>query len=166
MKRFIVVCMLATMLAGCVPPARAESNPALQVEIDYEGAWVSFGQECFKIYLPADWVIVQTDASESFNVLNGTLTQRMWIDMFPSEGFTMDGLLASFKDMEGFERVGAVAFNGVPFVAYSLPESDMFGAVTMTADGTRILFFKFMPQSDPELELLATKIMASLTPVK
>lgn len=161
-----ILCLLCLTLAAVIVPGYAESGGQYVATIDYEGAWVPFPEQNFQLFLPADWLIVNAEDTGSFVVMNSTQTQMMWIDMYGSEGFTIDGILEAFSATEGFEQVQAVYFNGVAFVTYNIPASDMFGATTMAADGSSVFFFKFKPLSDPDLGTLATKIMASLAPVE
>lgn len=164
MKRCIVVLMLAAMLASGMVPAGAESNPLLQVTVDYEGAWVNFERECFRLYLPAGWMLVESEEA-AFVAVNADLTEAMWIDVYEAGGATIDGLLADFQIVDSFENVHAVYFNGVAFVTYQSPASDLFGAVTFSADGRHVYFFKFTPYGDGALEVLATQILSTLSPV-
>lgn len=166
-RRRVAWAVLACCLLVGILPAWAEPQAPVTISatIDYPGAWVSFPAENFRLFIPSDWYVVQTEETESVILMNGTKQQVMWIDVVAGEGYTMDGLLAAFSQAEGFESVAAVYFNEVPFVRYLLPDDDMFGAITMAADGTRVFFFKFSPLGDEAFSVLATKIMASLSPI-
>lgn len=166
MKKHIITFTLALMMVSCVLPAWAEQDSTLQVTIDYEGAWVSFTDENFKLFLPAGWMLVESDETDAgFIAVSADVSQVMWIDVYEAGGATIDGLLEDFQKVESFDSVRAVYFNSVAFVCYGSPESDMFGAITFSADGTRIYFFKFMPYSDGNLTVLATQILSTLSPM-
>lgn len=145
--------------------ACAETGTALEVEIDYEGSWVNFEQERFRLYLPSGWMLVDSEDA-AFVVVSADLKQAMWIDVFAADGMTIDGVLESFQEEKAFTGVRAVYFNGVAFVCYTSVTNDLFGALTMSADGSTLYFFKFIPASDEGLGVLATKIMSSLTPME
>lgn len=165
MKRAIAVLALSAMLMGVCATGLSEAGQTLHVKTTYEGAWVAFAEQGFKLYLPMGWMMTES-GDAAFVLVNAETKQAMWIDAYEAGEATVDGLLAYFQAEASFENVRAVYFNGVAFVTYASPGSDLFGAATFSADGSMIYFFKFTPYGDGALETLATQILSTLSPLE
>lgn len=168
MNRAWKSCCLVLLCCGLVfvaPLALAEDEmqgEQLTVTIDYEGAWMTFADFQFRLFLPSDWSTVE-GGDLYFMAVDDTRTQAMWMELFHSEGNSMDTILEDLSSLREFEDVYGVYYNGVPFVKYSVPENNMFGFATLAAEDTIVLFIKFTPGSDEGLQALAVQIMASLS---
>ena len=163
MKRTINWQAIVAVVLAVLVPAAGLAQTVVET-IDYEGSWVIFEQQGFKLYLPNGWQIAQAADTGKILLLNETATASMWVEVMAGDGYTLEGILEAFSQAKGFSNVQLVYFGGVPFVTYTLEADDLFGAVTLSADYASAVFFKFMPYSDTALTSLAVKIMATLTP--
>lgn len=167
MKRTILLAM-ACLMALAPAPAGAEAPEArVTVRIAYEGAWVPIAAYAFRLYLPVDWAIVQGGGSDALLwVLQPEHSYSMSIEAYDnSAGFTMDDLLEGFLGTPGFDAVQALYINDLAFVHYRNQASAVRGFITLSADASAILFFKFEPEGDAALTHLAEQIMSSLSPL-
>ena len=160
---FLSVCLL-------VPCAntRAEediSGQRVAVEVGYAGDWYWFEQFQFGLLLPKTWRAVPAKDEVYFMAVDESGRQALWVELYHSEGNSMDMVLGDLKALPQFSAVEGVYYNGVPFVRYTAPKGNLLGFATLTAREDILLFFKFMPADDRALEELAEQIMATVSPV-
>lgn len=158
--------LLLLLLAVCLPVTSLAQGemPVLVAPVDYKGVWLSFAAEGFQLYVPDGWYLVQDEGFNGLIITDPTAVWRMSIETFDGEGMTMDGVYEMFRDTPTFKGVGILYFGDIPFVSYDMPDANMFGAVTLAADGSRAYFFKFTPYGNDAFSQLAIKILSTLRP--
>lgn len=162
----VMVIILMALLGLCqAAGATGTEEKRIEVAIDYEGVWVPFEQYGFQLYMPNDWMTIAGQKDVYFSAVNLAASYGMWIEVIQNAGFSMDDLLLGLARTEDFTHVTPLYLNNVAFVGYDHPENNLRGYVTLTADATTVLFFKFTPADEVDSTNLSEKIMASLSPL-
>lgn len=165
MKKLLpLVLLLATVLVAAAGYAQAADGEPLAVQVTFDGEYWEFEDYNFKIMLPTDWVEAELE-NVDFVLVSPDESQLVGIHAEASEGETLETIVEQFLLDEAYENVASVFFNDIPFVLYNNPENNLFGAFTLTDDGTELISIIFSPMSNPGISELAMQIMASIVPL-
>lgn len=156
MKKTLTLVLCVLMLCTAV----TAMGETVSVDLDYDGTYLPFEDFGFRILVPSDWAIYETEDAY-FAAGTEDRSMLMEIDVFANEEDTMDTILEAFQSEEGYTDVEPVYYNGIPFVTFTYAPDNFFGAVTLTGDDGYSLYFTFTPNDDG-LRTLGTKIMASI----
>lgn len=159
----LLVCLLAW--AGSALAGEAMPGEQVVVETGYAGDWYWFADFQFGLLLPQTWQPVAAGDEIYFMAVDQSGKQALWVELYASQGNSMDTVLEDLAAIPGFSAVEGVYYNKVPFVRYTATEGNLLGFVTLTAKEDILLFFKFLPSDDPALQDLAMRIMATVSPV-
>ena len=166
LRRLLCLAMLCFFIpTAAALGAETSFGEKITVQPSYEGEWSVFKDFQFGLMLPKTWTSVKAEKEIYFMAVDETAEKALWIELYQSEGHTLDSVLKDLKALPGFDGVEGMYYNGVPFVRYTVPKEDLFGFATLTADGNTLLFFKFTPASDAKLIDLSTQIMSTLSPL-
>lgn len=165
----LALCMLLVLLTAALPaagPVEAEqAEQRIAAEIDYEGAWLTLADQGFALYMPLGWAIGASGETDTVALVDPDTGRSMWIERMQSQTpFVLAEIEKAFAEASGLEDVAVVHFGEIPFITYTAPAEDMFGAITLSADHAAAYFFKFKPLSDTAYTALSLKIMATLRP--
>lgn len=152
-----LLCAL-TALGGL---ALAEEIPQVAVDIAFEGSYAEWPEHNLKILLPSDWRMLE-NTEGFFAAGNDDDSQVIELEVFASVDTTMEALYTEFSGDLDFADVQLIAFNGIPFVIYTVPSENLFGALTISAQQDFMYFFRFYPADDEAFGNLAIQIMSTL----
>lgn len=132
----------------------------------YEGTYIELDGFNLKISLPNEWTAYGDNPDLYLAMGNADETQFMIAELEELPGETLDTMAASLSAAEGYENVSAVYINDVPYVTYTAPAEDIFGAYLINGDSDYTLHFTFTPGSDTGLVALAEQILGSVQVVQ
>lgn len=157
--------LLVFLLAAMPLNGLSERMEGERVTVDagFPGDWYVFEEFQFGLKLPKGWRPVPGKDEVYFMAVDETGRCALWLELYHTEGNTMDTVLEDLSALPEFQDVKGMYFNGVPFVRYTA--EGLLGYATMAADETILLFIKLMPSPDAELAALATRIMATVSPL-
>lgn len=147
----LVACVLWVAMAG------AEESPVI------EAVYWTFEDLGFELLLPSNWAETEIEGMYQAVASPGG-TQRMGLQVTNASNASLEAIMAELEAAEGSRNVYETEINDITFVQYEMPDADIFGAYTMTGDGTMVVNFVFYPADEATVSL-ATQIMESLTPL-
>lgn len=159
----LTVCLIAW--SGNALASEAMPGEEVTVEAGYAGDWYWFADFQFGLLLPQTWQPVAAGDQIYFMAVDQSGKRALWVELYGSQGNSMDTVLKDLGAIPGFSAVEGVYYHKVPFVRYTATEGNLLGFVTLTAKEDILLFFKFLPADDPALAELAVQIMATVSPV-
>ena len=168
MKKIFAL-VLALVLALSIA-AFAEEQP-VDIESIYEGTWVTFEDDGFNMYIPSDWVELELDQelieSSGFYYAvasaDGACTfQLAWL---PIEA-EMDIAALQAEIASVYPEAAVVALNGFDAVCYADAEVGILTFAVLDQADLGVYYFNFTPASNEEMVVLASLMMASISPVE
>ena len=176
MKRTFATLMALMMLCFVSTCAYAETTETAIPEIvfdettaSYEGAWLTFDDDGFMVYLPSDWISVEiTDemlaSGTYYAATSADGVYAMAVSYTETEVTTNDAIAAQLT-AAGYDNVTQLIIHGIGVVGYALPEQDVSGMAF--ADGAGGMYvFSFTPASDEAFAVIGQTIISSLSPIE
>ena len=164
-----VCCFLTGALAQTTTDA-ATTGEAIEISPVENGTVVPFADHNFQITLPSDWNVLevtqaQTDAGVFFSCANPEATRTFSIAYTAFDTATdMDAVATQLA--AAYPNVQSLTINDIPFVSYTVSDSDVTGIVTLGGDGMGMYQFVFYPASDADYGPLALQIAASIDTIQ
>lgn len=168
MKKLISLLLTVVLCLSACSFAFAED--VVEVDLCENGAWVPFTDYGFQVYLPSDWLVLETtdeqtasgviavfaspDGARTFNVAYTEFDEATDLDAVSEE-------LAA-----NYDNVALLTINNTDYVTYDIPENDVTGLCTLGGSGIGFYQFVFYPASDEEYGQLAVQIAASLSTIE
>lgn len=158
MKKFLSLALSLLLACACMSVFAEETTT---IEITFDGSYLEFEEYGFKVYLPNEWNIYE---SEDYFFFCGDEAgeQFMCIDVVPTDGETSEEVATTLAEQGGIDGVEPMLINGLQFYLYEAPDDNAFGAYINTQNNVYCINFVFAPYGDAEFMDLATQIMASV----
>lgn len=158
-KTLALVLSLMLLCVGAV--AAAED---VTIEITFDGEEQLFEDFGFSILLPSDWV--EYEAEDAYFMAGPESQEQVFmIDVFETEGVTLDEIAQDLADQMEVGAVAPITINGIAFYLYEMPDQNAFGAFVNTENDVYCIHFVFAPYDEDFMDL-ATQIMASINAVE
>ena len=180
MKRTFAILMTLMMLfsasafAETTETADAAATSIPEIVFDetaaaYQGAWLTFDDDGFMVYMPSDWVSVElTDellaAGTYYAAKSADGAFAMTVSYSAENDATTNEELAAKLTEAGYENVTQAIINGISVVGYDMSAQDVSGMAFMDSNGGMYVF-SFTPASNETFTAIGQTIITSLSPI-
>lgn len=137
--------------------------PNIEVKAGFKGSPHTIRNHLLKLTLPDAWSTSKKEEGALLTAWDPDSLNSLKIEELRGEGIRPEDLLAAFSADPNVRDAQEVFINGMPFVHYVSPGSDLRGFVSETGYSDRVLLFKFEPASEPKFTELDLEIMSTLT---
>ena len=170
MKKFAALLLVMAMLFPMAAVAEEEAQ-TVAAEKMFEGMWVTFPNDGFEMYFPAEWLQVEITeemlAKGVYYVLadpNGACAMSIaWHAL--EEKLDIDALEAAMVAAYA-DKAARLNLGNVEAVCYHLPDSNALCFAFLDWVDQGLFTFAFSPADDQAVSILATLIMNTVRPVE
>lgn len=169
MKKIAALLLVLVMLFSMV--AVAEETQTVAAETVFEGVWVTFPDDGFEVYFPAEWLeveiteeILATGVYYALTDPNGACAMAVaWYEL--AEAMDIDALEASMVAAYG-DKAARVNLGNVEAICYHVADSNALCFAFLDWVDQGLFTFNFSPADDEAVRLLASLIMNTVRPVE
>ena len=164
MKKFLALILTLLMLFA-MGFAVAEQTEEVAMEDLFDGVWVQF-EDGFELYLPADWYALElTEEWYAKGIFYAAGTEDFaYSCTLAWQPMTADLTLEQVREVIAAEygQAELIDVNGVGLIVSIDAENNLLNFIALDAAEPGYYLFAFSPADDPDFQLLAYAIAASI----
>jgi len=169
----LMVLLCAAAYAETADTAAADASiPQIvfdETAAPYDGAWLTFDDDGFMLYLPNDWVDVDVtdemlNAGTYYAATSADGAFAMTVSYTEEADMVSNADLAAQLTAVGYENVTQLVINGISAVGYDIGAQDVSGMAVLDGAGGMYVF-SFTPASNETYAAVGQTIISSLSSI-